>query len=87
MPRNVLAADLLCAFLKMADRFTAHGYAYYKRDWELLNAHQGQPVLMMVGDKQHRGTLMGTDETGAAIVMTEQGRQVFHAGEVSLRGE
>ena len=87
VPRNVLAADLLCAFLKMADRFTAHGYAYYKRDWELLNAHQGQSVLMMVGDKQDRGTLMGTDETGAAIVMTEQGRQVFHAGEVSLRGE
>lgn len=83
--RNVLAADLIGAFLKMADRFTEHGYQFYKRDWELLNAHRGKPVLLSVGRKQYRGTLTGTDESGAAVVMTDQGRQVFHAGEVSLR--
>lgn len=83
--RNILAADLLRCFLRVADRFLEFGYGAFKADWELLNAYRGKPVVMIIGQEKHRGTLIGTDGSGAAVVMTQQGRQIFHAGEVSLR--
>lgn len=40
---------------------------------------------MHIGEQIVLGVAKGVDTTGALIVDTELGRQLFHGGEVSLR--
>ena len=40
---------------------------------------------VLEGERWHRGTAIGIDETGALRVATEGGERRFHSGEVSVR--
>lgn len=46
-----------------------------------------EEVILIVGEKRVRATVLGVDETGGLIARTADGEKRFSAGEISLRTE
>lgn len=85
--RNEVASSLLNHILPVLSGFEAQGFAVYKSEWELLNAHADQPVDLYMGSVQVSGIMRGVNDSGALLLETEKGLEVFHGGEVSLRAK
>jgi BirA family biotin operon repressor/biotin-[acetyl-CoA-carboxylase] ligase len=83
--RNQLLAGLLSELLPILPRFEADCFEAVREEWSRLDCLAGQPVTVHLGDRMILGVAGGVSETGALLVDTPQGRQVFHGGEVSLR--
>lgn len=83
--RNQLLADLLSALLPMLVRFETTGFAAVREEWMRLDSFAGREVAVHLGDRIVLGIAAGVSETGALLLDTPQGRQIFHGGEVSLR--
>lgn len=83
---RVLALSLknLAAVLR---EFADRGFAPLRAEWESHHVFQMRPVKLSLPDGSLiTGTVMGVTDEGALRLATERGEQVFHAGEVSLRG-
>lgn len=85
--RNEVASSLLNHILPVLSGFEAQGFAAYKSEWESLNAHANQPVNLFMGAAQASGIMRGVNDSGALVLETEKGLEVFHGGEVSLRAK
>lgn len=83
--RNELAAGLLNHIIPLLSDYEAQGFARYKAAWEALNAHANQQVDLYMGSRHASGVLRGVNPAGALLLETQNGVEVFHGGEVSLR--
>ena len=84
--RNELLARLLRDLYDVLGTFSREGFVALRPEWEGAHAYQDKMVTLdMNGETQHAGRVIGVDENGALLLETEDGTQVFHVGELSLR--
>ncbi len=83
--RNRVAGSLLNQIVPLLAGYELGGFAAYKKDWEKLNAHADQQVDLVMGATRCTGVMRGVNDSGALLLETAQGVEVFHGGEVSLR--
>ncbi len=84
--RNRLLALLLQELAEMLKTFAAQGFAPLRAEWESYHVYQDRSVRMLLPDgAQVAGIVRGVTNEGALRVETQQGMQVFNAGEISLR--
>ena len=84
--RNRLLAVSLKNLAAVLREFAERGFAPLRAEWESRHVFQQHPVKLSLPDSsQITGTVLGVTDEGALRLATEQGEQVFHAGEVSLR--
>jgi len=83
--RNLVAACLLNQLVPILSGYETQGFDRYKFEWEALNAHANQAVDVFMGSVQASGIVRGVTASGALLVETDKGVEVFHGGEVSLR--
>ena len=85
--RNVLAVALLDALYEVLSAFATDGFRAWRSAWEQCHAYQAQPVLLLPAQGDAiEGVALGVDDEGALRLQTAQGVQLFHVGDVSLRG-
>lgn len=83
--RNQVASLLLNHIVPLLNSYESHGFIAYKAEWETLNVHANQMVDLFMGAVQTSGVMRGVNASGALLLETKQGLEVFHGGEVSLR--
>lgn len=84
--RNRLAAHVIARLWEMFERFSAEGFAPFRKDWERRDLYRSQRVRLIQGEHEIEGTVEGVDETGALRLCDARGRRwTFHSGEISLR--
>ena len=83
--RNLVAARLLNEVVALLTTYERDGFGVYRAEWEKLNAHAGLSVNLHLGSTVVAGFVRGVNATGALILSTDNGEQIFHGGEVSLR--
>ncbi|MFA5370350.1 MAG: biotin--[acetyl-CoA-carboxylase] ligase [Sideroxydans sp.] len=85
--RNRVFGMLLKHLLRILDEFAAHGFGVLRAEWERNHVFQQRTVTLVLPDGvQVTGQVRGVTDEGALRVTTAAGEQVFHAGEISLRG-
>lgn len=82
--RNALAAALVSELIQSLAHFAAHGFAPFAAEWKRRDVLHGQTVRVE-GASVLNGIARGIDADGGLIVETETGREIVHAGEVSVR--
>ena len=82
--RNTLAAWLVNELTSALQHFAEHGFAPFSAEWQRRDVLANQPVRIE-GEQPLQGTANGIDADGGLIVMTDTGRCVVHAGDVSVR--
>lgn len=83
--RNQVAASLLNHMVPLLNTYEAQGFAAYKAEWESLNAYTDKQVDLAMGASFAAGIMRGVNDSGALLLETPQGVEVFHGGEVSVR--
>ncbi|MDH2433865.1 bifunctional biotin--[acetyl-CoA-carboxylase] ligase/biotin operon repressor BirA [Pokkaliibacter sp. MBI-7] len=83
--RNRLLADLLQELVAVLQVFQREGFVAVKQEWMSFSVHQGLAVRLQAGEQCTEGVMVGLTDTGGLRVATEQGEEVFHGGEVSVR--
>jgi len=83
--RNEIASCLLNHIVPLLRTYESEGFETYKREWEALNAHSNQTVDLFMGSTQTTGIVRGVNSSGALLLETNRGLEIFHGGEVSLR--
>lgn len=83
--RSQVLALLLNELLPMLANFENIGFGAYQTRWQQLDAYAGKDVSMTQGAGLVLGKCAGVDASGALVLETQAGRQVFAGGEVSLR--
>lgn len=91
--RNVLLAVLLRELAKVLQEFSAKGFAGLREEWENAHLYQNKPVQLLLPDGTVvHGIVRGVNQDGALLAEIESAAgiqpemRVFHAGEISLRG-
>jgi BirA family biotin operon repressor/biotin-[acetyl-CoA-carboxylase] ligase len=84
--RNRVFAILLKHLVAVLQAFALHGFVALRAEWESYHQLQQCAALVHLPDGSHvEGIVLGVDDEGALRMRTQQGVQVFHAGEISLR--
>jgi len=83
--RNQLLASLLSELLPALAEFEQFGFSRFHEVWSGLDCLAAKDVAVHLGESIVMGTAAGVNQTGALMVDTPMGRQIFHGGEVSLR--
>ncbi len=83
--RNHVASCLLNHIVPLLSAYESQGFAAYKAEWEDLNAHANRAVDLFMGAQQASGIMRGVNASGALVLETDKGLEIFHGGEVSLR--
>ena len=83
--RNQVAASLLNHLIPLLDTYEHQGFISYKDEWESLNAQADLAVDLLMGSQKVSGIMRGVNASGALLLETGKGIEVFHGGEVSLR--
>lgn len=83
--RNRLAGYWLAALLEAGQRYEREGFKAFDAVWQAHDIVRNAAVTVLRGDQRIDGVARGVDSSGALRVETEQGMQLMHAGEVSLR--
>lgn len=85
--RNLLFAVLLRELHGVLHEFGARGFSALRAEWESYHGMQGRPVkLLLPTGSSVAGTVCGIAADGSLELETAQGKQMFNAGEISLRG-
>lgn len=91
--RNLFLATLLRELSAVLKEFSSSGFAALREEWESYHLYQGQQVQLLLPDTSNvRGVVRGVNMDGALKVEVTAGdgkaeMRVFHAGEISLRGQ
>lgn len=85
LARNQIVVGLLNNLIPVLQAFEGTGFAPYGAAWQGFNLYQGRAVEVRLGERVIQGIDHGIDASGQLQVLTEEGLQVFNAGEVSLR--
>jgi BirA family biotin operon repressor/biotin-[acetyl-CoA-carboxylase] ligase len=84
--RNRVFAILLKHLVGVLQAFALHGFSALRTEWESHHRlQQCAAAVLMPDGSRVEGIVLGVDDEGALRMRTQQGEQVFHAGEVSLR--
>ena len=79
--RPELLSDLDSAMLSYLER----GFEPFLQHWQSMSAMYQQKVTIQLPRTQVHGVEVGVESNGALRLNTEQGVEIFHSGEVSLR--
>ena len=83
--RNKLLGGLLSELLPALALFERQGFSAFQDSWASLDNMIGKQVSVHLGEQVILGAAAGVDKSGALLLDTPTGQQVFHGGEVSLR--
>jgi BirA family biotin operon repressor/biotin-[acetyl-CoA-carboxylase] ligase len=84
--RNRVLALLLRHLVSVLQAFAMHGFAPLREEWESYHRLQHcASIVHMPDGSRIEGVVLGVDDEGALRMRTQQGEQIFHAGEISLR--
>ena len=83
--RNSVAAALINQLLPMLATYQGRGFAYYRHQWEQLDAMRDKPVVLTLSQHQIEGVARGVDEGGAIRIEAQGVLRSYPAGDVSLR--
>ncbi|MBD3647295.1 MAG: biotin--[acetyl-CoA-carboxylase] ligase [Pseudomonadales bacterium] len=83
--RNAVVAAILDRLLPALSRFEVEGFDGFREEWEGYDLYRDREVVVHLGDKLIEGIDRGIDRDGNLILETAQGREIFSAGEVSMR--
>lgn len=83
--RSRVLAEVLNELASGLDKFSDYGFAPMIEEWQSYNAHQDQEVELLTAKGVVTGVCRGVDPSGALILETEKGKELFFGGEVSLR--
>ncbi len=83
--RNALAGALIDELIEVLCTFGQSGFAPFVAPWCELDALQGRPARVRMGDRELAGTAMGIDPEGALLMQVEGSTVRFVSGEASLR--
>lgn len=85
LDRNQLAGHWLACLLEAARRYERDGFAGFAERWREADLLHDAPVFILRGERRIDGVARGVDASGALRLESEEGVQLVHAGEVSLR--
>jgi BirA family biotin operon repressor/biotin-[acetyl-CoA-carboxylase] ligase len=83
--RNRIAGTCLDELLSMLVQFERVGFAAFRDEWAALDALNGRPVYVQMGEKRAVGIARGADLDGALLLEVDGQLQRFVSGEASLR--
>lgn len=83
--RNEIAATVIKHLVKIMQVFTEGGFAPMKNEWSEADAFKGLEATLILPSSQIHGRCAGVNEKGELALETENGLELFNAGEVSLR--
>jgi BirA family transcriptional regulator, biotin operon repressor / biotin---[acetyl-CoA-carboxylase] ligase len=83
--RNRIAGTFLDELLSMLAQFEQVGFAALRDEWTALDALNGRPVYLQLGEKRAAGIARGADFDGALLLELDGRLQRFVSGEASLR--
>jgi BirA family transcriptional regulator, biotin operon repressor / biotin---[acetyl-CoA-carboxylase] ligase len=83
--RNLLAGAILDELLSMLLQYERFGFAAFRDAWSALDALNGRPAQVAIGDTTIVGIARGVDMEGALLLDTGERMQRFVSGEASLR--
>jgi BirA family biotin operon repressor/biotin-[acetyl-CoA-carboxylase] ligase len=83
--RNWVAGAILDELLSMLLQYERHGFGAFREAWSVLDALNGRPAQVMVGDSVVSGFARGVDADGALLLDSGDRIQRFVSGEASLR--
>ena len=83
--RNLIAGAILDELLSMLGQFELEGFAAFRDAWTALDALNGRPAQVVIGDTTISGIARGVDQEGALLLETGDRVQRFVSGEASLR--
>lgn len=84
--RNQLVAGLITELSALLSTYHQEGFAAYQAEWESLSAFTDKFVVLHNGVNTIRGVMRGVTSVGSLRLQTEEGDEIFHGGELSLRG-
>jgi BirA family transcriptional regulator, biotin operon repressor / biotin---[acetyl-CoA-carboxylase] ligase len=85
LSRNEILTIILCDLDFALVEYIATGFNSFSKDWPSLSAMHQKKVTLHLPNKQVNGVEVGVEANGALKLDTNNGLQVFHSGEVSLR--
>lgn len=85
LSRNKVAATLVKELVGMLTEFEVYGFSALKEEWNGHDAFNGLPVKLILPSSEIPGSGCGVNDKGEYVMETAGGKQVFNAGEVSLR--
>jgi BirA family biotin operon repressor/biotin-[acetyl-CoA-carboxylase] ligase len=83
--RSELAARLISGIVDFEHQFTEEGFAPFARAFDSRHTYQDREVTILQGAGTLHGRVLGVAVDGGLRVLTSNGEQVVHGGEVSLR--
>jgi len=83
--RNAIAAELIEQMLLVLQSYPEQGFSRYKQEWQKWDIMQNKPVFIVSIDGEKPGVAKGVDDEGNFLLQTENGIEIIHSGEVSLR--
>ncbi len=83
--RNQLAGDILSSLIEACQTYEAKGLQPFLRAWQTFDKYQGLKIDLHQGREIISGRYIGLADDGGLILETSGGRQIFYAGEVSMR--
>ncbi len=84
--KNRIVADLLNQLVPDIQQFQQAGFTAFKEQWSSRDHCAGQSVQMLLGPGQDvAGAYCGVNDDGSIGLETNEGRQNFSGGEISLR--
>jgi BirA family biotin operon repressor/biotin-[acetyl-CoA-carboxylase] ligase len=83
--RNLVAGAILDELLSMLLQYERQGFGAFRDAWSSLDALNGRPAQIIVGDHVVTGVARGVDAEGALLLDSGDRVQRFVSGEASLR--
>lgn len=83
--RRALLVDISTRILAALERFNHEGFGPFASMWDNYNLYQGQEITIIRGNETFTGTDNGVDVEGNLRLLTDDGEQLHHSGEVSMR--
>lgn len=83
--RNAFVRELSSQLGLYLHRHQQFGFSAFISEWNQADLWAGRSVTVTTTAQATHGVVCGVDGTGALILQTESGRQVFSGGEISLR--
>lgn len=84
--RNTLLATCLLELKAVLEVMRREGFGALRAEWESHHAHAGQPVTLVLPNRQIvEGIAQGVDDTGAFLLQTGKGAIAYNGGDIRLR--
>lgn len=84
--RNEIIAHITRGLVELCQVFEkGDGLSHYHPQWQAFDVLYNQPVTVYSGTRQQSGIARGIDDNGALKLETNDGIELLHGGEISVR--